>query len=248
MGRATFPFKVKRKGMQHSYSISTKVKAIAIVLLGISCSVFIFFWQWQQHSSRIEIIGCILTTPEELLQFIAQHAATASPDSLYNQLTPKQIVQTLNKHPLITQSTIRKGYHSLIIHVQERQPLAYIISKNSVPKILFADTILPYRNFATPISLPTLTEDAFQQLQYSSLRNLLKNREITDISQSNSSIILHTIIPETVLLLDSTNIQEQISKLRFLADNPIGHEILRNSTRIDLRWSKKIVTQRINTR
>ncbi len=233
--------------MQHLLSTrSLWIVVTGIVLAGIGAATGL--WKARMPITKIQITGCQLLDPAEL-QALLSDSAIARAHSSGNFAT---IASSLLRHPFVQHVSLHRSYQTLTIHVVEKRPVAFVVVRNSVPKLLLPDTLVPYRSFRTPLSLPIL------HVHSASTARLLAQSlsQFPALSQRISEIMLRddyygvatTIPTTTVLLFDPQQLPQQWDKAEQLLQTPAGQQLFAYTQLIDFRWKQRVIISKKRAR
>ncbi len=220
-----------------------RTRLIVVIAAGIiSITLALWFTVWRHHRPirAIRITGCQLLDSAEILHLLPDSVLTLadSPESLATLAT------TLLRHPFVQHVSFHHGFHTLRIHIVERQPLAFLLIENSVPKLLLPDTIVEYRRFRIPLSLPVLAVPTPQSQHILELLQQFPHllAQVSEFVLSPPSATLRFLPAGTSLWLSAATLAEQLRKAAALYQLPSGQLLIRTQPLLDLRWKNRVIT------
>jgi len=227
--------------MQHLLSTrSLWIVLVGIFLFGIGAATIL--WKSRLPITRIQIAGCQLLDPSELYALLADSAIVRA----HNSGNFATIASSLLRHPFVQHVSLHRNYQTLTIFVIEKRPVAFVVVENSVPKLLLSDTLVPYRSFRQPLSLPILhvTSSTTARLLAQSLYQFpTLSQLISEITASGTHYGLATAMPTTaVVLFDPQQLQQQWHKTEQFLRTPTGQQLFAHSQVVDFRWKQRVIT------
>ncbi len=232
---------------------------IFLLLCGISILVFLAHtWRSKQPVAEISVKGNEALTPDEILKNINSSLRTQPVETV--ELA--SVKDEIEKNPLVKNAVVeRRGIRGIEVKVQERIPVAAIISAEGA--ITFVDDegmALPYNHFMNRSDVPLIRgvvlkgrvdtaslKGSMSILQYAG--NTGDNVVLQAISEINYNPLARTYSISSnsgveILLGTETILPTSLKKLNGLfKSRMIDKNAMRELKYIDLRWQGKVIAR-----
>lgn len=214
-------------------------------------------WQSTRTISRVVVVGTSLVSSQEFVEFFKVPEGSLT----IRDMPFQEIERRAARHPFVQSASAYRGSgDAVVVQVQERVPVAYLLQRGKQYYIDKSGTLMPYRLLNRVLDLPMITTNRRQPLDSALIQGALaivqalEERDNTLAKEISEIRILAN--GEYVLLTSSAGVpvyfgskEDTMPKVqRLLAFwHTMSEDMQRHKFQyIDVRWSGQVVVQPIS--
>lgn len=238
------------------FAILKKQSAFHYMLLCLAGVLIIWAlairWQHNRLVSRVSVVGTNLLRQQEILDLVKLPASRAVRD-----INTAEIERRIGNHPFVKTASIFLGTSdALTVTIEERKPIAFVISKGRQYYVDAEGRLLPYRLTETVLDLPVISglgrngiDSAGIAMSIAMMLTLQKHdahlyRALSEIDiRSNGEMTLHFAeSPAPIRFGTEKESEQKIGRISaFLHHAEQTHTKLKHVEYVDVRWKNQIV-------
>ncbi len=227
---------------------------LILLLVGTAAVIWVLAFRWQQSRiiNRVSIVGTNLLRQQEIIDLVKLPASRAVRD-----VNTAEIEHRIQKHPFVKSVSVFLGASdALTVTIEERKPIALVVSKGKQFYIDAEGHLLPYRLTEVVLDLPILSglgRSSLDSIRIASVlatmtilqqqdAQLYKTLSEIDIV-SNGDMTLHfTESPAPIRFGGDEDKEQKITRISaFLHHSGQAHDKFKQAAYVDVRWQNQVV-------
>lgn len=242
-------------------AVFKKNGSIRFVLLFVVLAAIIWIlalrWQQSRTVNRVSVIGTNLLRQQEILDLVKLSGSRAARD-----VNAAEIERRIQKHPFVKSVSVFLGASDVLtVTIEERKPIALVVSKGKQFYVDAEGRLLPYRLTEVVLDLPILSGlgrgslDSFRLASVIATMTTLREQDAQlyrtlseiDIVPTGEMMLHFTESPVPIRFGNSEEKEQKIARIAaFLRHSEQAHTKLKQSAYVDVRWQNQVVVHPSN--